>query len=260
MTIISKFPGKCTACGGHISAGTKIEWAKGQGARHVTCPSARTTSPKTKTSAPSAPVQSPAEIVASVGRTIALLDDGSGPVDKTLTFTRYGKGTAKLGEIIAHTRRDHADPDPYVIVEIGPAYYHSEEECEDQDCFCGVYGWRTPYEAIRVAPTAAETTAHETARAVKLARETAQKLVTSSLRWDAPAVVTVTDSGSRPAEAAREITWTDGSHVTYDVTATEIVRHDSGTYDDYRTSTSTLTRAGHEDVVEAIRTLTQVVR
>ncbi len=37
MTIISKFPGICRACGGRIQPGTEIEWAKGEGARHVRC-------------------------------------------------------------------------------------------------------------------------------------------------------------------------------------------------------------------------------
>lgn len=41
MTIISKFPGTCTACHDHISVGTQIEWTKGAGARHVQCPASR---------------------------------------------------------------------------------------------------------------------------------------------------------------------------------------------------------------------------
>lgn len=36
MTLISKFPGTCTACGCRFSAGAKIEWSKGVGARHET--------------------------------------------------------------------------------------------------------------------------------------------------------------------------------------------------------------------------------
>src|SRR3990167_8727912 len=38
----AKFPGKCTACGGGISAGASILWAKGAGARHKDCGAAET--------------------------------------------------------------------------------------------------------------------------------------------------------------------------------------------------------------------------
>jgi len=38
MTITAKYSGKCMKCGGHISAGTQIEWEKGSGAKHVKCP------------------------------------------------------------------------------------------------------------------------------------------------------------------------------------------------------------------------------
>ena len=37
MTITAKFPGKCSECGGRISAGAQIEWSKGEGARHTKC-------------------------------------------------------------------------------------------------------------------------------------------------------------------------------------------------------------------------------
>lgn len=35
MTMISKFAGKCTACGSYMPAGTTIDWAKGAGAKHA---------------------------------------------------------------------------------------------------------------------------------------------------------------------------------------------------------------------------------
>lgn len=38
MTITAKFPGTCPACGGEITPGTKIEWSKGEKARHTDCP------------------------------------------------------------------------------------------------------------------------------------------------------------------------------------------------------------------------------
>lgn len=38
MTITAKYPGRCTRCGGQISAGEQIEWEKGSGASHTKCP------------------------------------------------------------------------------------------------------------------------------------------------------------------------------------------------------------------------------
>lgn len=51
MTITAKFPGTCKKCNGNISAGTQIEWSKGNGAQHVTCPE-KHTSPEQKPVAP----------------------------------------------------------------------------------------------------------------------------------------------------------------------------------------------------------------
>lgn len=42
MLIVSKFPGTCTACKGSISVGDRIQWEKGKGSSHVTCPKAST--------------------------------------------------------------------------------------------------------------------------------------------------------------------------------------------------------------------------
>ena len=38
MTIESKYNGKCTKCGGIIPTGTRCEWERGAGVRHVNCP------------------------------------------------------------------------------------------------------------------------------------------------------------------------------------------------------------------------------
>lgn len=37
MTISAKYPGVCNKCGGAISPGQQIEWAKGAGATHSAC-------------------------------------------------------------------------------------------------------------------------------------------------------------------------------------------------------------------------------
>lgn len=38
MTIIAKYPGKCSVCGAAIQVGQQIEWEKGKGSAHATCP------------------------------------------------------------------------------------------------------------------------------------------------------------------------------------------------------------------------------
>ena len=47
MTITAKYNGKCSKCGGRINAGETIEWEKGSGASHVTCPEHKTETLKT---------------------------------------------------------------------------------------------------------------------------------------------------------------------------------------------------------------------
>src|SRR4249920_775528 len=37
MTIVAKFPGRCLACGGAVSAGELVEWKKGEGVTHEHC-------------------------------------------------------------------------------------------------------------------------------------------------------------------------------------------------------------------------------
>lgn len=52
--MIAKFPGRCRACGGHLSAGDRIDWTKGAGARHVQCPEAQERADSTKARTPAA--------------------------------------------------------------------------------------------------------------------------------------------------------------------------------------------------------------
>ena len=49
MTITAKFTSRCAACHQAIQPGTRIEWIKGQPARHTSCApqTSRRTSPRT---------------------------------------------------------------------------------------------------------------------------------------------------------------------------------------------------------------------
>jgi hypothetical protein len=42
LTITAKFPGKCRSCGGRIAVGEQVEWEKGKGAAHNSCPATAT--------------------------------------------------------------------------------------------------------------------------------------------------------------------------------------------------------------------------
>jgi hypothetical protein len=46
MTITAKYPGKCRRCGGAIAQGERIEWVKGGGSSHVSCPESPQPAPK----------------------------------------------------------------------------------------------------------------------------------------------------------------------------------------------------------------------
>lgn len=52
MTITAKFPGTCKKCNNPISAGIQIEWSKGSGAQHVTCPEQTAQAAKPVSNAP----------------------------------------------------------------------------------------------------------------------------------------------------------------------------------------------------------------
>jgi hypothetical protein len=48
MTITAKYPSKCAACGGAISAGERIEWSKGTPVVHTQCPDSPAPAPARK--------------------------------------------------------------------------------------------------------------------------------------------------------------------------------------------------------------------
>ncbi len=71
-------------------------------------------------------------------------------------------------------------------------------------------------------------------------------LLASALKWDAPGVTNVVDTGQLPPKADREVEWTSkggtDKDTTYVLTATTIIAHHRGFYDDYRSTTRTIAR------------------
>lgn len=54
MTITARYPGRCTTCGGPITSGQQIEWAKGSQPRHADCATATTSAPPAAATTPAA--------------------------------------------------------------------------------------------------------------------------------------------------------------------------------------------------------------
>ena len=79
---------------------------------------------------------------------------GSTPVVPAVTksFTRDGKASVTVGERTTWTAKDKSIHHG-IVVSVGRSYYHSEDECEDMDCFCRNYGHRTPYTVREIAAT-----------------------------------------------------------------------------------------------------------
>lgn len=40
----------------------------------------------------------------------------------------------------------------FLIVGVTPIFLHTADQCDDQDCFCGKYGWKVCFDACPVAP------------------------------------------------------------------------------------------------------------
>ena len=109
------------------------------------------------------------------------------------------------------------------------SYYHSEDECEDMDCFCHNYGWKTPYTAREIAATPEQLAAEARKAAEAEERKTLEAAIRKSyshldhLGSSAPAGVTLTDIW-RDGRAAGSETWYAGSD--------GIVYHMRSSYDD----------------------------
>lgn len=85
-------------------------------------------------------------------------------------FERSGKNSVQVGD---HTT---VNGKHYVVANVGKSYYHSADACEDMDCFCRDYGWRTSYTAREITP---EQLAAETQ---KTAEDKERKALESAIR------------------------------------------------------------------------------
>lgn len=143
------------------------------------------------------------------------------------------------------------------------------EDAEDmghygvRDGWYGIAYYQPTTEAEQAAMEMREAPAREAQRA-REARAKVETWLTAQLTWDAPGVEHVTDTGKLPTSAETEIsvvvgrktgasgTITDGG-TTYALTATSVVAHHGGYYDDYRSSTRTIART--DELAQVIRAL-----
>ncbi len=149
------------------------------------------------------------------------------------------------------------------------ATFFRGEDAEDTGNYDSRDGWygTTYYRPATLTEAAAlekaEAPAKEDQRA-RAARAAVEDWLSAQLQWDAPGVETVHDTGKLPETSAREATivigrkagasgiLTDGG-TAYALTATTVVAHHGGYYDDYRSSTRTLPRT--EEFAKVIRML-----
>jgi hypothetical protein len=154
-----------------------------------------------KAAEPPAPQQID-ELLAQIGRVRA--------ADQPTRFERAGKEGPSVGELFTHKTQT------FVVVWVSAPFFHSEEECEDMDCFCGRYGWHVAYQAIQVAPTAAEQAAVAEAAARKQRAAEVERLLHTSYGAEtnigpsAPAGVQMTELYGAGRMAGSE-TWYLGS-------------------------------------------------
>lgn len=244
MTITAKFRGVCSVCGGTIHAGDRIEWSKGEPTRHTACPSEGGAQPaaskaqrKPRTQRQAPRRQQPGEI------TIRRRSSDRGDTYQIGTVIHASKVSGGGGPdehyfLVVHSWIEHANEDMDAFDEMAGAHVRpaTDEEC---------------------APVIA-------AKRTALARQTCEAGLAAALKYDAPGVDMVSDTGSLPPAAEREAeivlgrkvgdrgAITDGG-TTYALTATTVVAHHNGYYDSYRSSTRTVART--EQFAALIRAL-----
>lgn len=121
------------------------------------------------------------------------------------------------------------------------------QEWADDNGYCGRFG------AIVRLATPEECASTIAARRAKVDRLAIERGLAAALDWKAPGVITVHDTGSLPPSGEIVARWTAPDKTVYALTATSIVAHHPGYYDDYRSSTRTLART--EELAAVIRAL-----
>lgn len=235
MIITAKFESTCPTCRQPIRVGSEVEWTRGVQAQHVACANgapaaapARGKAARRPPRKPASPRQPRRELQAgeqmigrrskayAIGETIhgAKLPGGGGPDGCYWTVTH---------EWFQRANEDLGYYDDEYMAHVRPA---------------------TDEEVAQVL----------TRLAAAGARAACVAWLEAALSTGAPGVTTVSDTGTLPPTAERQVELVLGRRVgasgavtdggtTYVVTADSIVAHHGGYYDDYRSSTRTLALA-----------------
>lgn len=217
MIITAKFASVCPSCAGRIEAGSKVEWVKGEKARHVKCPAAGTAARATPPRAPRAP---------------------RGP--------RYPESAPEAGAHEISGRRNGRDDRRYDVGQVlyapkvtipggGPdGHYYVVLACRlnrpNEDM--GWYDW-TECAWVRAATAEeAETKAASMRRAA--APKVVAEYVTRTIR--AGKQVAEEDAGSAIPSSGVDVVWSTkgGDLHRVAVVGDVVIGYHGGSYDDYR--------------------------
>jgi hypothetical protein len=128
-----------------IEVGEQIEWRRGEKARHIRCPVAPKTAAKSQRRVEAVEAASDVDALARCGDATAVIAQPR----KERDYISY-HGARRVGEIV------RANKGYTLVIATEASYYHSEDACEDNDCFCGHYGRHYPYRAVVLSTCAAQ--------------------------------------------------------------------------------------------------------
>lgn len=259
MLITAKYAATCATCRQPIRPGQQIEWAKGSPARHTTCgtTSAAADAPAARSALPSvtdAPYERREKWEACKRVHLA---DATGETRRV--------GAKRCAELRRGATAAALVEGQTLVVVAQRAVYESAKDNEDMGDLSGP-GWHvTLY--LRLATAAEQATddardaaARTAARAVEARRMCLAALERVS---SAPGAECVSDTGTLPS-AAETVARYDvprgrdrgsSNEPIYVLTATTIVRHHGGYYDDYRSVTTTIPRNGNDLLAAVIHAL-----
>ena len=168
MVIVAKFASTCPSCEGAIHPGEKVEWAKGEKARHVTCPSAAESASKPTASKPAPKPRRPSRPAAFKNEQPR---EGAIVVELRLEPCKRHELPSFIGEVRRlDDRSAEKEGCRYYVVETQSANYANASDNED---FHGEFGgacWWVTLGGRQATPQEAESTDrdHREARARKV--------------------------------------------------------------------------------------------
>jgi hypothetical protein len=229
--ITASYPGNCSVCRQRYVAGTQINWTKGGPTSHVAC-SGGASSPST----PKSPARGASSRLPRPRKQARAIRSGETEITNRTGYT--------VGSTIhaAKVREVGGGPDGHYWHVVHAFFVRANEDMGDYDDLYHAYV--RPATEEECAPIVSATVA-------KGARKACEMWLAAQLA--APTATSVSDTGRLPPSdqiqqsvvIGRKVgasgAVTDGG-TTYALTETEVISHHNGYYDDYRSTTATVTR------------------